>query len=363
MKPAVGDILELNIDRLTYNGGRGLGRHSNFVIFVANTAPGDLISAEIIESKKNYAVAKLIKVIKHGPDRIEPLCIYYNECGGCQLQHITYSEQLKQKQSFIQRSIQNLKLDIKTYIKPAPNEFHYRNRIQLHNKNNQLGYYKKNSHTFIPISECIIAEKVINSEIKNIKASSERVEIAVTTEGNVITRNPKKSDSNNLFSQINSEVNKSLIKYVLAEAQKENYSHIYDAYCGQGNFTFPLLENFNNISITGIEYSSQNIKFANNKKTSINFVESSVENYFKKNRALNNSLVILDPPRAGCDKSLFRNIGLAKKIIYISCDLSTFERDARILLSSNFTLDSLVGFDMFPQTSHIEVCGVFNKIN
>ena len=119
MKPNVGDILDLNIDRLTYNGGRGLGRHFNFVVFVANTAPGDKVSVKIIESKKNYAVAKLIKILSPGPNRIDPLCEYYEHCGGCQLQHITYSEQLEQKKSFLKKSIKNLKLDLKTKVIPC----------------------------------------------------------------------------------------------------------------------------------------------------------------------------------------------------------------------------------------------------
>ncbi len=363
MKPNVGDILELNIDRLTYNGGRGLGRHFNFVVFVPDTAPGDKVSVKIIESKKSYAIAKLIKILESGPNRIEPTCEYYEHCGGCQLQHITYGEQLKQKKSFIEKSIKNLKLNIDTNVIASPSQFNYRNRIQLHKKNNIVGYYKKKSHELIPIKKCIIADQAINNKLASIKPTSERVEVALNQSGQVIIRNPKKSDSNNLFSQVNSGINELLVNYVLKEAIKDDYTQVYDAYCGQGNFTFPLYNKFENTKITGVEYSSKNIESARSKNPNIDFVESSVEKYFKFNPAKKNSLVVLDPPRAGCDKSVFNNISSSKKIIYISCDLSTFERDAKILLKNNFNLESLVGFDMFPQTSHIEVCGVFNKSN
>ena len=118
MKPNVGDILELNIDRLTYNGGRGLGRHNNFVIFIADTAPGDSVKIKITESKKNYAVAELIEVLEPGPNRISPKCQYYDQCGGCQLQHITYDEQLKQKKSFLDKSAKNLKIQTETKVIP-----------------------------------------------------------------------------------------------------------------------------------------------------------------------------------------------------------------------------------------------------
>jgi len=361
MKPNVGDILELNIDRLTYNGGRGLGRHFNFVVFVADTAPGDKISAEIIESKKNYAVAKLVKVLEPGPNRIDPLCEYYNHCGGCQLQHITYNEQLTQKKSFIEKSIKNLKVNIATDVIPSPKEYNYRNRIQLHNKNKKLGYFKKKTHDLIEINKCIIADERINNELKNISSNSPRIEVALTKDGSIVTRNPKKLDAHSLFSQVNSHVNDLLINHVIMAASESSYAKIYDAYCGQGNFTLPLYEKFNSTPITGIEYSSNNITAAKKLNNKINFVENSVEKYFKSNPAEKDSLVVLDPPRSGCHKSVFNGIIESKKIIYISCDLSTFERDAKIIMSSGYNLDKLTGFDMFPQTSHIEVCGVFSK--
>jgi len=361
MKPNVGDILELNIDRLTYNGGRGLGRHLNFVIFVPDTAPGDTVSVKITEAKKNYAVAKLIQILNPGPNRITPKCQYYKFCGGCQLQHITYAEQISQKTSFLLKTIKNLRLELTTKVIPSPQEFYYRNRIQLHKKNNKVGYYKKNSHELIPVDKCIIAHKNINKALPSITGNSDRIEIALTTDERVITRNPKKADANNLFSQINNGINNLLINYVANHAEGSEYSIVYDAYCGQGNFTFPLYKKLNSTQFIGIEYSSQNIKAAKKENSNINFIESTVEKYFQQNPALPNSLIVLDPPRAGCHKSIFKNIKSAKKIIYISCDLSTFERDAKILLQNGFNLNELTGFDMFPQTSHIEVCGIFEK--
>ncbi len=362
MKPNVDDIFEIKIDRITYNGGRGIGRHFNFVVFVEGAAPGETLTVKVTKVKKSYCEAKLIKIIEPGPNRVTPTCQYYENCGGCQLQHISYEEQIIQKQSIVARVAKNLKVNIQPDIIESPKKINYRNRIQLHNKNSKLGFYKKNSHSFLEIHSCLIANEKINLHIKNILPSSERVEIALTTEGKVITRNPKKNNIHNLFSQVNTEVNQLLTQYILSFIEGKNYSHIYDAYCGQGNFTFPIHALAQTTPITGIEFSHNNIRAAKSKLSDINFVESSVENYFKQQPAIENSLVLLDPPRSGCHKTIFKNINKAKKIIYISCDLSTFERDAKILIQQGFQIIQFKGFDMFPQTSHIEVCAHFLKI-
>jgi 23S rRNA (uracil1939-C5)-methyltransferase len=244
---------------------------------------------------------------------------------------------------------------------PSPIGFNYRNRIQLHSKKNQLGYYQKNTHTFLPIDYCAIADEKINKLLPDLSTGYKRLEIAVTQSDEVITRNPQKNNNHNLFSQVNTKVNNLLIEHVSNLARNDNYSHIYDAYCGQGNFSFPLHKIFPSLPLTGVEFSQSNVKAAQAIHSKINFVESSVESYFRKHPAIHNSLVILDPPRAGCHKSIFNNIAKAKKIIYISCDLSTFERDAKILIQEGYEIKSLDGFDMFPQTSHIEVCASFNR--
>src|SRR5579863_9232689 len=95
-----GDKLSLTIEDIAF-GGEGVGRTGDFVVFVPFVLVGETVKAEITEVKKNFARAKLLRVEKASTERVEPKCIYFGKCGGCQYQHITYEEQLKIKQKQI----------------------------------------------------------------------------------------------------------------------------------------------------------------------------------------------------------------------------------------------------------------------
>ncbi len=369
MKPELGQEIEILIDRLTYNGGRGIGRHNNFVVFVPNTAPEDIALVRIDSVKKNFATAQLLSLKKKSPYRITPKCQYFEACGGCQWQHIDYSQQIAQKKSFLEKTLKNLQQSqITPHITSAPNAFNYRNRIQLHKLKNKVGYFQLKTHTLVNIEKCLIAEEEINNKLSEIcqqpkNPLPKKFEIALTTSGQAIVRNPSLPVVTSLFSQVNTPVNQIMIQKVLKLCQGQTYSRIYDTYCGQGNFTFPILEQFSEVEIFGIELSRENIKIAKKKDPDekISFVSNKVEKYFQKKPALKDSLVILDPPRTGCHPGLFANIKEAQRIIYVSCNLATFERDSKKLMEQGFQLNFFEGLDMFPQTSHIETIALFEK--
>ena len=85
------------IESMAY-GGHGVARIDGFVHFVPLSAPGDLVEIEPAVRKKRYSFSRLVRVVEPSPLRTSPFCSYYGECGGCQLQHIHYPEQLKLKQ-------------------------------------------------------------------------------------------------------------------------------------------------------------------------------------------------------------------------------------------------------------------------
>ena len=91
-----GDIMETKIDRLDHQG-RGITTLDK-VTFIPNTLPGELVDIDITTSKSKYNIGKVNKYIKTSNDRIEPLCPYYNICGGCELMHISYENELKNKE-------------------------------------------------------------------------------------------------------------------------------------------------------------------------------------------------------------------------------------------------------------------------
>ena len=90
----IGTQIEIEIKRLGING-EGIAYDNKKAIFVDFALPGEIAKIEILEDFNTYYKAKLIEVIKTSKDRVTPFCPVYNECGGCQLQHLSYQGQLK----------------------------------------------------------------------------------------------------------------------------------------------------------------------------------------------------------------------------------------------------------------------------
>ncbi len=166
----VGDKIKLDIRKQGING-EGIGYHNRTLVFVPGAITKEKIYAEVIFVTKNYAIANIIDFIRKSTKRVIPICKYYKDCGGCQMQHIEYTEQLKIKQSILRQSLKkytNIDLDKikidKTLGMDYP--YKYRNRSQMPFKNTNfglaLGFYKPNSNNFVYIEECIIHHDKIN---------------------------------------------------------------------------------------------------------------------------------------------------------------------------------------------------------
>ena len=145
-------------------GGQGILRHDGFVVFVPFTAPGDTIQARIVRKKKSFAEGALVDVAKAGPARIKPRCPYFGQCGGCQLQHLTYAEQIHQKQLFVKDALQRIGgftgLD-DVPIVPAVEQWAYRRHIRLTLQSAvvggyEAGYVREDLSGVLPVTQCPI---------------------------------------------------------------------------------------------------------------------------------------------------------------------------------------------------------------
>lgn len=146
--------------------GEGIGKIDGFTLFVKDAVVGDLVEAKIVKNKKNYAYARLEKVLKPSPFRVEPKCAYHRQCGGCQLQILAYEEQLR----FKQEKIRNHLIRIGGFtpelvdrcmepIVGMDEPFHYRNKalypIGTDKEGNVVaGFYAGRTHTIIPNTDC-----------------------------------------------------------------------------------------------------------------------------------------------------------------------------------------------------------------
>lgn len=158
-------------------GGQGLVRlQDGFVVLVPSVLPGETVKIELASKKKQYAQAKLLEVVKPSPHRITPPCRYYDDCGGCDMQHFSYASQLTAKDDCFKDTLARfLGTDFFSTIQIEPvldcvNEFHYRQRIRLQrDKYGELGFYRKGSHDVIDIDACPLAVSEINCVLKSLR--------------------------------------------------------------------------------------------------------------------------------------------------------------------------------------------------
>lgn len=339
--------IPLTIEKLN-SSGSGIARKDGLVYFVPLAVPGDEVTVQVEKQHKKYVEARLLIIQKKSPDRVDPPCPYFFECGGCQLQQMTYEAQLKWKKIIVTDALKKITRINEPPVKDVigcSQKFNYRFRIQLHsNRQGKIGFYKKQSHQVVEIESCRIADKELNNQLKNLK-----MEAGSTIELRV--------DGREGFSQINPIQNEVLIKKVLELADVKKNENVFDLYCGSGNFTFPL--SFKAQHIWGIERSPQK---RGETPQNITWKETSVYRGLieLKKEKISCDVMLVDPPRQGLEDIVDLIVSFKpKKIIYVSCNPATFARDAMQFIKSSYQLNSCHPIDMFPQTVHVELVANF----
>ncbi|MFC1485302.1 23S rRNA (uracil(1939)-C(5))-methyltransferase RlmD [bacterium] len=163
------------------NGGEGVARYNNIVVFVPYAAIGDELLVEITESKKNYARGKIREIIKASPDRIQPECkFYFNTkdnydqwCGGCNFMHLEYGKQLQYKENLVKSAFQKLAgLSEDDYIwdgiSSNPRVWGYRNKLQIpisKDRNGQpcAGFFMPRTHNVMKIDNCAVEPTILST--------------------------------------------------------------------------------------------------------------------------------------------------------------------------------------------------------
>lgn len=160
----------LNIQRFGANC-EGVAEDEGKVVFVENALAGEICECEILKTKSNFLFATNTKTIKKVDDRIVPKCPYFFECGGCDIQHIDYKKGLQIKTEIVENNLKKIgkiQTQVLTCVE-SPENFYYRNKLVFSiSQNSKLGFFRKNTHEVIEISDCVIAKKEINFLIPQI---------------------------------------------------------------------------------------------------------------------------------------------------------------------------------------------------
>ena len=159
------DRIELHIDGISHEGA-GVARHEGQVVFVDGALPGEQVIAEVTEAAKSFIRAEASEILTPSPDRVQPFCPHYGECGGCSLQHASYEAGLSMKRQVVENALRRIgKLD-KAEVLPVigmQDPFHYRNKAEFRIEQSEggiiAGFRKRSSHSCVNLTECSIVQK------------------------------------------------------------------------------------------------------------------------------------------------------------------------------------------------------------
>lgn len=363
-----GERLTLSISDIAF-GGEGVARHGDFVVFVPFVIVGETVEAEVTEVKKSFARARLVKVIEPSSQRVEPLCRFFGECGGCQYQHIAYPAQTEFKRKQIADLFERIGgFDPKVVapVVPCPQPYHYRNRIMVRSQWNKprqaldIGFIRWDCGLVVDLDECAIAEPVLNEQLRHTRAHPPhkggiKVVLRAMPEDWTV---PKDS-----FFQNNFHLLPGLVEAVRTALRASGARFLVDVYCGVGFFGISLADQVERF--IGVEFDHMAIKAAKENaarhgRTNGDFVVGDANEILPgllKCYPARDTAVILDPPRRGCPKSsidLLREVA-SLQVIYVSCHPATLARDLNLLCADGrFELRQVTPLDMFPQTQHVE---------
>ncbi len=348
--------------------GRGIARINNKITFIPNTLPEEIVDIEITKDKKKFMEGRVIHFQKKSKKRVENICPYYPKCGGCQLLHLSYEDQLRYKQMKMKNILERYQLQnvLLQPIVPSPKKFHYRNKVTFQTKNNTLGFFEEESNHFIKIDKCLLLDEKINEMIPVLPTNQEQV-VVRSNQNEVIYKNHKKVihtivDFQFLvslpsFFQINDSVTPLLYNKVKEYLTPTKEDIVLDLYCGTGTIGIFISRNVK--KVIGIEKNEEAIKNAKenatlNNITNIEFICGDAGKETKKLN-LKPTSIIIDPPRSGLNKETIDIILKLKpkKIVYVSCDPMTLVRDLNIL-KEQYDILEITPFDMFPNTYHVE---------
>jgi len=363
-----GEIITLTIVDLAF-GGEGVGRTDELVVFVPFVAVGETVEAEITELKKNFARARLVRVVTPSAERVEPACQHFGACGGCQYQHLAYPAQLRTKHKQIAdlfERVGKMSREVVAPVIPCPSPYGYRNRIMIRSQWNgpakrlQIGFVRHDNGFVEDILECKISEPALNGQIKEVHANPPpkggiKVVLRVEPENWEV---PEDSFFQNNFFLL-PELVGTVRKFLVAGGAR----HLIDLYCGVGFFGIEAAGTVT--SFAGVEYDQRAIAAARRNAaarqiTNGEFIAAKVEDALPElltKFPADQTAVILDPPRKGCWPATLELLRATRpaQIIYVSCHPATMARDLNILCGDGvFELASVQPLDMFPQTQHVE---------
>ena len=382
------ETLELEIERLA-PGGEGVGRDpAGRVVFVPFTAPGDRVRVRIEAARPRFARGSVEALLRPGPGRAEPRCEAFGACGGCAWQHVTYPVQLEAKREFIRdaiRRIAHLPVPEPLELVPCPQPYGFRIRTRARVEDGRVGYRQRRSHTLCPTRHCPVLAPALERALVELPARARGRSgdwwLAQDRDGHAhaAPADPPPSARVRLevggrslecglggFTQANGPLFETLAAAVVEAAGRG--ATALELFAGAGYLTLGLARAFERVlAVEGDRHAARDLarNCARAGAGSVEVIPAPVERALRASPVAGCApqVVVLDPPRAGLPADASAALcGLgAERLVYLSCDPATLARDAARIVAGGFALASLKGFDLFPQTPHVETLAVFAR--
>ena len=385
--------------------GRGIAYVGEKITFIPNTIPGDTVDITITKETKKYNIAKVDKYLKLSSRRVKPKCPYFDICGGCTLQSISYEDTINYKYNKVKNLFKKSDIEINPEIIRNPSPYNYRNKISLKVVDKRTGFYEESTHNIVEINECIIASPAINKTISLISEfniingnitirSNKNNEILIILESSdklnidinylksqiklvgIVINNETFYGDNFLIENINDyfykisydsffQVNPYVASILFNEVSKRinEEDTVLDLYCGVGTLSLNATCAKEVVGVEIVENAILNAIFNAhiNKIDNVKFIlNDSTKAVSKLNKKF--TKVIVDPPRSGLTKTIIDNILSInpEEIIYVSCDPATLVRDV-LLFIDKYNIKKAIIFDMFSYTYHVETMIVLKR--
>ncbi|HEU5170729.1 MAG TPA: hypothetical protein VFU46_09330 [Gemmatimonadales bacterium] len=393
-------------------GGDGVGRLADGrTVFVPRTAPGDLVRLRDVRPAKRFARARIDRVLEPGPDRAPPPCPHYvrDECGGCQLQHLTLAAQLEARRGFVGDALRRLaRLDLPDPpIEPAPAPLAYRAKLTLAARHRRIGLHPYGRPDLVfDLERCYIAagplqqlwtaarglRDLLPSNLAQLvlrldRAGGKHLVARVhgthvwTSAGELARRladvgapatlwwEPEGGSARVLagaavagphvavFEQVHPAMGDRVRDFAIAQLGEVAYRRVWDLYAGIGETTARL-------AAAGAEVESVELD-----RRAVAYSEAGpparrhagrVEELLP--RLPDPELVITNPPRIGMEARAIAELARRSpaRIVYVSCDPATLARDI-VRLGPRYRPGTVRCFDLFPQTAHVETVAVLER--
>jgi len=408
-----GERLRLTIERPAA-GGRMIARHDGAIVFVSGAIPGEIVDAEVEKVQRGTAWAATRAIVERSADRVDGAPD--GACGGAVFAHIAYERQRQIKSAIVEdalRRIGRITLESPVEVVGSPVDG-YRMRSRLHVRDARIGFFREGTHSLCDagptrqlrddtiavirrleagfaresrqqVSDIEIAENIDASQraihfelLPDADASRLAAVAQVDGVAGASCAHPENPRTMELFGSttVSDQILEARIerhvrsffqgnRYLLTPFVEWVLRHVssgplVDLYAGVGVFSLTA-KNAGAGPITAVEgdpIASRDLK--RNAGGDMTVLEIPVEKFRTREKI---ATAIVDPPRTGMSKeALARVIELgAPGVVYVSCDVATLARDARVLLDAGYRIVSTRAFDLFPNTAHVETIISFSR--